>query len=254
MLAIVYVGLRAHLWTRGEMRSRVGIALLHAAYIFLLVAVVYLYLFLSGGAGLHEARGVARARIAARWAGAWLLLLAFAHALIYLGQAEREQRRERQIAAGRVWTRADQLGHNVGAATVQQQVDSMTEDELADKVRPRLARACVRLEHTLQRGRLARQGHVHVCSEANVIIAGMWHCAVKRRIGVVGGGHDARARVAYEAVPSRLEPVGNCAQSGTCRCSAMHTRCRSANAAQAFRPRNPACRTSRRASGTFSGR
>ena len=138
MMAVSYVGMRARLWPRGEVRARIGIALLHFGYAFLLVAAVYLYVLLSNRAGLHEARGAARLRVTLRWAGVWLVVLVLSHALIYLGQAEREARREAQMAAGRVWTRADELGHSLGAAAVQQQVDSMSEAELARKVRRRM--------------------------------------------------------------------------------------------------------------------
>lgn len=53
-----------------------------------------------------------------------------------LVQVRREALREEQIAQGRVWTRAATLGHNYGAAIVQEAVDEMTDEELAAKVCP----------------------------------------------------------------------------------------------------------------------
>jgi predicted GNAT family N-acyltransferase len=53
-------------------------------------------------------------------------------------QVAREAVREAQMTSGRVWTRTATLGHNYGAAIVQQAIDVMSDDELAAKVRQRL--------------------------------------------------------------------------------------------------------------------
>ena len=135
MAGVLYIGHRSRLFSRAEYATRIGITLAHAAYVFLLVAFVMLLKFVaSSEADASTGEGAKQLHAACVLVVVWLGCLAWAHLITQRGQAAREALRETQIAAGRVWTRTSTLGHNYGATVVQQQVDIMSDEELARKV------------------------------------------------------------------------------------------------------------------------
>jgi hypothetical protein len=119
---------------RGERRARAGFALMHLAYMLLIVWFVFLYQFLSDRDLIYEpGSGKRTVSYSERWAGSWIFTLAVAHVIIYVGIAERQELRRRQIATDRVWTRSASLG-GAGTSVVQHQVDIMTDEEIIRKV------------------------------------------------------------------------------------------------------------------------
>jgi hypothetical protein len=136
MLVILYIGCRTRLFTRHEIISRAGISLTHLSYILLFAAGIFLFDFVTDSHSLKDAADVVPLRKALSLAAAWVVALAVSAALVCWGQTKREQLREEQIAAGRVWTAAASLGHNLGTNIVQRHVDVMSDEELVVKARP----------------------------------------------------------------------------------------------------------------------
>jgi hypothetical protein len=139
ILCMLYLDVRTHLWPRGERRARAGFALMHLSYFLLIIWFVFFYQLVSKKEWIYSSdtvarRGRAPTVHAARWAAAWLFTLAVSHIIVYLGLAERNVVRERQIAAGRFWSMNAGLGRNLGTSVVQHQVDAMTDDEIVRKV------------------------------------------------------------------------------------------------------------------------
>lgn len=132
-LMVSFSGRRAGVWTPAGLRIRIANAAAHLAAALLLAATVLLLTFMRAGHDLRSGAAVRHLRGALACTAAWLAASAAAHVVVWAAQREREAQRRRQIADGAVWTALYNTVH--GWTTLVQHVDSLSSEEIAQKVR-----------------------------------------------------------------------------------------------------------------------
>ena len=137
-LIVYHAGRRAHLWTQTDLNIRLAVSHVHLSYLSLLVASVYLFKFLRGGASdnppyqLSSPQGCRLLTICLSMTAVWVISSSAAQIAVFRGQKAREAEREVQMAEGRVWTQGTTLHNEM--ATIVRQVDALSREEIIKKV------------------------------------------------------------------------------------------------------------------------
>jgi hypothetical protein len=134
-ISVYWAGQISRLWPWADLRFRLAISAAHMTYVILLTACVFLYLFMKSGHVVTAAGDTKLLRICLILTNVWIWCYTICEAYVYLGQADRERRREVLMQQGRTWTSVTDFGRVATESGARDEMDALTQEQLMEMVR-----------------------------------------------------------------------------------------------------------------------